>query len=131
MARGGRFETRHQINKGTAMKVTSITAVGQVLYFASDVKWESSRTVVVEKIGRTWATLNNGHRADKATGNLDAGGLNPPGVLYESEQSYRATMDANKAHRSFRDEIGYRPRDGVTAEDIRKAAELLRIDIST
>ena len=112
------------------MSAVKITTVGQELYFSSSRnRGHGSGTVKVEQLGRVWATLGNGYRAHILTGELDCGGFNSPGTLYENQNAYEAERQARIAFDAIRKEMGYRPKNGVTAADIRQAAALLKIEL--
>lgn len=82
-------------------------------------------TVTVVKVGRVWATLSNGHRANVKNGVVDGGGDTAPAELFDSEESWRAEVEVKRAFRILRNCLPYTPPPGVTVDDIAAAAKLL------
>ncbi len=106
--------------------------VGQKLWWVwSDPRTGDPKSVTIEKVGRKWITLSNGHRIDKESMRADGDGYASPGCCYMSETEYQvAKMRAflwSDLRRKV--EFGAVP-NGVTIADIREAARLLRIELT-
>jgi hypothetical protein len=69
--------------------------VGQSLWWVpSDRRdFRQARAATVEKIGRKWATLSNGHRIGLSDWIADGAGYSPPGKAWASEQSWRDQVE--------------------------------------
>lgn len=85
---------------------------------------------VITKVARRWATVNNGeYRFDRVTGEVDGGRHSSPGEVYRDADQWQAKRDLVGAWMGLRravDRHSYcQPPPGATAENIRKARELL------
>lgn len=104
--------------------------VGMKLWFQASARYHDSREVTVLSIGRKWAQLDNRLRIDVTTWLADGGKYNSPGRCYESlegwENEARLEAEWSSLRRHVSDKWS-RP-NGVTIEDMQKAAELLKVD---
>lgn len=65
--------------------------VGQTLFFVGAHRYNSGVTkATIEKIGRKWLTMSNGHRADVETLAADGGNYVSPGQFWPSMKEYEA-----------------------------------------
>jgi hypothetical protein len=96
--------------------------------------------VVVEKVGRTWATAypegrpNFKHlkcRFDMETGRLHHEGFSSPGRVYDDEKTYKDAVRCETMWSEFRRKLNgqYAIPDGVTELDILKAADALKMKL--
>lgn len=102
--------------------------VGQELHF----EWSpySSRKgrgedVTITRVGRKWLELSNGHRVDKVRLVADGRGYSSPGTAYTSRADREAHVRLHEAWRRLRIQMSAPPGDGVTAEQVAEAANLL------
>lgn len=106
--------------------------VGDKFWWVSSDNKRTQREVTVEKVGRAWLTLSNGHRVDKVTLKADAGGYNSPGTCWLSKEEYERSVRLQVAwttlSRKLRDSWGVP--DNVTLEDIKAAAMYLKMEIN-
>lgn len=103
---------------------------GQEVYFVSNLYGRTSTPTVV-KAGRRWATLSNGHRADKETWLVDGGEYASPGTLWPDAKAHEAWVKVVSEYQKFRINVSGYPKDGVTLDDISAARKLLRLDTDT
>jgi len=100
---------------------------GQTLWWVPQ-RSKYAQEVVVLKIGRKWAQLDNGERVDIATLVADAGGYSPSGRCYLSKEAYEEKVALSKAWSALVDSFRCRNvPDGVTVDDIEAARKLLRL----
>jgi hypothetical protein len=105
-------------------------SVGQKLWF---VPYEHRRNpphdVTVTKVGRKWATLDNGHRIDVETWQADGGDCSSPGKCYPDRAAWENEQDRQAAWNVLRRAVGdtWRPPAGVTVEGVVEAMRLLGI----
>lgn len=109
--------------------------VGDTFWFVGAQRFNTSGPVTVTKVGRKWCTLSNGHRFDKTDKywrQVDGGEYSSPGTLYDSEQHYNDRVEfARLVSEIHQKTYGYRIElSSVTLADVRKAAELLGIELS-
>ena len=84
--------------------------------------------VVVEKVGRRWATIAGvRYRIDVKTLQADGGGYSSPGTCYLDKDAFIAEREAVALYGELRQRMGSRPPAEVSAVDIRQAASLLGI----
>lgn len=109
--------------------------VGQKLWFVYNtysyrrLERAEGSEVVVEKIGRNWAHLSDGHRINKESMVADGGKHSSPGRCYLSKEHYDAEIQLIRAWREFAQRVPmYGVPKGVTIEDIKAAAALLKLD---
>lgn len=103
--------------------------VGQTLYFVGSGRPARHGAVTVEKVGRKWATLSNGHRIDLETHRADGGDYSSPGRAYPSEAVYVAEQLTNAAFLKLKGKMGWSAPDGVKVQDIYEAARLLGLPL--
>lgn len=87
--------------------------------------------VTVESVGRKWVRMKfNRLRFDRNTGEVDGGAYSSPGTVYRTREEWQAAVDLDRAWQIFRiaTQRCYRPPSGVTAEHVREAMRLLRVD---
>jgi hypothetical protein len=112
-------------------------AVGDTLYLVR-AKWAGGSyglagdTLPITKVGRAYYTLAGGHTT--GTCQVTIGDLRPVldqsggyASAWRTEADFLAHQALLLAYADLRDRIPYLPADGVTAEDIRKAGELLGV----
>jgi len=87
------------------------------------------RYTEVCKVGRIWVECNHYGRFDKQTGRIDGGRYSSPGRVYRTEEEYLERIELETLIRRLRNLLTQIPNDGVTADDIRAAAKLLRIEL--
>ena len=77
---------------------------GQRLWFAATQRRQEylQGYVTVEKVGRKWATLDNGHKIDVITLRADGGGYCSPGTCFESKEEWEADVARQRAWSEFR-----------------------------
>lgn len=102
---------------------------GQKLWWVSSNRYNKAQYVTITKVGRKWATLSNQHRIDKATLRADGGGYVSPGCCYLSKEQHDQEVRASSVFSELRNRLSFSPSHGVTEEDIRQAAKLLRIKL--
>jgi len=87
--------------------------------------------VVVNKVGRGWAELSNGHRINIQTLAADGRGYSAPGYCYASQEIYEAEMARYGLWRQLTSELSrtYTPPKSVDAAAIRAAAKQLGIEL--
>lgn len=102
--------------------------VGQTLYFVGRDRYHGpARDVTVTKIGRKWASLDNGYRISLESLYADGGQYASPGRCWPNREAYEAALyRAHKwsALRKWLDHK-YSPPEGVTVEQMQQAAKLL------
>lgn len=79
----------------------------------------------VAKVGRVWATLENGERFELANGRLDGKGYASPGMVWESADEYLRAKTLKWAWGALLDQIGsfrHHPPPFVTFNQLRKIA---------
>lgn len=106
--------------------------VGQKLWYVTSNRRGESRWIVIAKIGRKWLTCEDCHceiRIDAETMAADGGDYSSPGKCYLSGEEHRQELLLLSAHDNLYRKLSHRPYLGVTIEDVRAAAKLLRIDI--
>ena len=103
--------------------------VGQELWYVPSDTRREAKAVIVTKVGRKWATLDNHNRVDMETMDVDGGNYSSPGTCYLDRKAYEEQCRANKLFMEFYRKLGYCVKRGVTAEDILQAAKLLHIEI--
>jgi len=82
--------------------------------------------VTVTKVGRKWATLDNGHRISLDTLVADGGERSTPGHCYYSEETYRGLVARAVEWTRLRADMQFSPPpDSVSIDDIAAARKLL------
>jgi hypothetical protein len=103
--------------------------VGQKLYFVGAHRYNAGgKDVVVKKVGRKWATLQDGERIDLQTLHMDGGGYTSPGTCWLSRELYEAEMarvDAWDVLRMYMHRTMWRLPDNMTLEQIRQVADII------
>lgn len=79
-------------------------------------------------VGRQYVTLNNGRRYDRDTGSSHIDDVFQS-ELWRSEAEWLERVEATAALALLRNRIGYAAKPGVTADDVRQAAALLRVEL--
>ena len=105
--------------------------VGDKLWWVGSDNKRTQREVTIEKVGRVWLTLSNGHRVDKVALKADAGEWTSPGTCWLSKEAYEHCARLDRAWDALRRAVNntwYIP-DNVTLEDIKAAAALLKLEI--
>lgn len=74
--------------KKAARTVSLSLEVGQMVWFASQVRYIASEYVAVNAVDRLWAILGNGFRANRYTGVCDGKGFPSPGCVYLTFEEY-------------------------------------------
>ena len=100
--------------------------VGQALWYVPD-RHGDQQEVKVTAIGRKWASLDNGWRANKETLALDGGDYSPNASLWHSEAEYKTRMLVDESLRQLRTQIAYSRSDEITLEDIAQVRALMRL----
>jgi len=102
---------------------------GQKLWLVPARRRGKPREVEVGKVGRKWAALIPYYegRVDIETLALDGGNYTSPGRCYGSRAEWEESSALGKAWAQFHRDLGYEPNPGVTAEDLAKVRELLRM----
>src|SRR4051812_39221275 len=97
--------------------------VGQKLWWVNNRNRPDAYEVVVTKVGRKWATIDDRHRIDLSTLHADRAGYSSPGRCYLSRTDWEAETALNAAWEEFRREVGniYRRPAYVTLENIATA----------
>lgn len=100
-------------------------AVGKTLWFQSSVGYVPSGAVTITKVGRTWLTLDNSHRADIET--LVVEGVNvPAGRCFMTYEECEAEQQLRAEWRMFTQKINqWTPPTGLTLESLQEAKRLL------
>lgn len=106
-------------------------APGMVLFYVPSHRYGQPREVTVERVGRKWAYLsgNNG-RVDVETLIVDGGQYSSPARCYGSREEWEADTERGKTWALLARKMPYSPPEGVDTDDIKKAAELLGIDVT-
>lgn len=88
------------------------------------------KSVTVVKIGRAWATLDNGERVDLRTLKVDGRGYSSPAKCYGSEAEYEQTVAINQRwnYIARRIAVGCRP-PFIDESAIAMLSGILRIQI--
>jgi len=104
--------------------------VGQKLYWVPYVRWApGEQEVIVEKVGRKWATLVGfRHRIDIKTLLADGGEYSCPGSCYLDREGFLSEREAKKAWDLLGEKMRYSSPGGIGAEAIRQAMKLLGFD---
>lgn len=103
--------------------------VGDKLFFVPSHRHSQPLEVSVLKVGRKWIELSNFHRVDVETLRADGGKYTSPGRCYLNKEAYETQLSLQSAWRSFQKSIDWTPIPvGVTADDIAKARQILRIE---
>lgn len=113
--------------------------VGQEVFVVQDrsTRYGSTYHARITKVARRWVTVERvgveskwlpAHRFDRETGQLDGGGFSSPGRVYTSEAEYVDRKLATHYRRQIRDRLYGEGR--ASADDVRKAAELLGIPLT-
>jgi hypothetical protein len=90
------------------------------------------REVTVIKVGRKWAEIDvRGYRIDKTTLAIDGGDYTSPGRCYLCRETYERRVALLRAWNAVASKIDrrYGPADGVTIDDVRAAAALLKVNL--
>ena len=105
--------------------------VGDKLWWVGSDNRRTQREVTVEKVGRVWLTLSNGHRVDKVTLKADAGGFVSPGTCWLRKEAYEHCVRLELAWGSLQRKVRetWSIPDDVTLEDIKAAAMYLKMEI--
>jgi hypothetical protein len=103
--------------------------VGQSLWWVSSQRhYLGNRGVIVlvEKVGRRWITLSNGHRIDVNSWYADGGKYTSPGRIYVSQEDYENTTRTQIAWDAFKKRIdrAYKVPTSMTSQ---KIAEIERM----
>lgn len=108
--------------------------VGGTVYVHANHTGGDSKDYPISKVGRTWAYLDRGgdyesFRAEMKTGKIETAPGFTYGWAWPSKEAYDAEQRRQRAWRGIRDLVTgvYLAPDGVSVEDINKAAELLRV----
>jgi len=103
--------------------------VGQKLWYVP--RRSAPYEVEVTKVGRKWATVGEGYRAERIdleTWYADGRGYSSPGRCYLSQEDYVTELDLSRLWAHLQREIQYsRCPGGVTINDIKQAMELLKV----
>ena len=88
--------------------------------------YRKSYLETIKKVGRKWVTLANGIRFDIKTWKLDGNG-----ICYPSEHEYSKRQELERAWDNLRNYFmfKYSRNPDVTLEQIKQAAELLKINL--
>ena len=108
--------------------------VGDKLVLAGNTygRRETPHTVQITKIGRKWMYFGNSRsRASMETLVVDGGEYTSPGKLWFSSDEYEAWTSTCHLMNELQGCLTHRPNPGVTADNIRAAAKLLRVEIET
>ena len=104
--------------------------VGQELWYVSRRRYSTNKWVTVTKVGRKWATLDTGQRIDIETWEVDGGGYTSIARCYLSVGECEDERELEDLWRLLRDRTSrFTVPDGLTAEDVRKAMALLKLEI--
>jgi hypothetical protein len=107
--------------------------VGAVFFLV----WSSPRRgedslVTVKKVGRRWATLNNGYRLDLTSENwrsLYGEGYSSPGSLWDSEDQYLEYIEVQWIIRKIQNQsLIWQQAQTVSLANAREAARLLGVE---
>jgi len=79
--------------------------VGMELWWVPANQYRNKESVRVEKVGRKWATLSNGHRIDVSNLHGDCEGYSSPGRAWPSQADHEAYMGIVIAWRDLRNDI--------------------------
>jgi hypothetical protein len=102
--------------------------VGQVLWFVpNEIRRNKPEAVTVEKIGRKWAHIGNGARADLDTLVVDGGVYTSPGRCWLHKEAWEAETRRQDAWLRLRQGIERHRKapDGLSLEQIERAAAVL------
>lgn len=83
--------------------------------------------VTIEKVGRKYAYLNNGHRIFLGDFTIDGGQYSSPGKCYLSEKEYLDKIERQRAVSEFRKLMTSISFKTVTLEQIKAAKEALGV----
>jgi len=84
--------------------------------------------LTVTKVGRVWATLNDGrYRVARGLSAVDGDKRASPGALYASEEVYQEFIAVVTAWNGLKKAMGYYPPVGITRSDIAAAYVNLRL----
>lgn len=107
--------------------------VGQKLWFVREHQFRKGGSggneCYVTKVGRKWAELNNGERIDMVTMRADGRGYSSPGKCYLSHREHKTETELRQLWTDFHRRLCHLPPDGISADDIRRAAEILKINL--
>lgn len=109
--------------------------VGQKLWLVPSVQWRGKpREVTVTSVGRKWATIDESRRdrISLETLELDDSDCRSPGHCWLSREEWESAMLADTLWGQLERAVkfGRRP-DGITAEAITQAAELLGVKLES
>jgi len=82
----------------------------------------------VEKVGRQYVTLDDGRRFDRDRRASHSGDW-PAAKLWRSAAEWEQHVEATAELSRLRNALGYAAQPGVTAEVVRQAAALLRVEL--
>lgn len=106
--------------------------IGQTVFYTDNDRKGRIYPSKVESIGRKWVNLEkHAGRFDKETMLLDGGQYSSPGKVYLSEEVYRNELAVEDLWKKFREAYTYRAPEGVTVDNIREAARLLKLEIKS
>lgn len=104
--------------------------VGQKLWYVS-IRHGESHEAVVTKVGRKWATIGEGWRAqliDLVTMQADGKGYSSPGRCYLSREAHEMERARSDTWSRFVNVVKYKNCPaGVTTDDIKQAMQLLKL----
>lgn len=105
--------------------------VGHKFWWVYNTNSRTQREVTVEKVGRVWLTLSNGHRVYKTTLVAFAGDFASPGTCWLSKEAYEHHVRRERAWGELKSKLrdSWGVPDNVTLEDIKAAAMYLKMEI--
>lgn len=104
---------------------------GQTVWCQSHARYVASEYTEVKSVGRLWAVLGNGHRANRYTGVVDGGkGYISPATVYRSKEDFEREEALYESWRKLKADLYHLCdlKDGVTRRDLLKVRRLLRLD---
>jgi hypothetical protein len=109
------------------VKEGKMLTVGQKLWFVPYQRRVEAHEVIVEKVGRKWASIGY-YRINIDTLKVDGGQYSSPGACYLSKEAYEAEIKLNQEWDAFRRlvDANYAPK-GITIERIKEAINILGI----
>lgn len=107
--------------------------VGQELYWTTTVNRSryggNDCWVTIEKVGRKWAHLINGHRIELENLIADGGGYSSPGRCYMTREEVVEERKVNKLWQKIKNDTRYLQSPDCSYEDLCKITALLKLEI--
>jgi hypothetical protein len=126
MAEARRTAANECAEERAAAKSTPAYKPGQTVWLVLSDNRHTCRPARITRVGRKWATLDDGNRFDVTNGLLDGRNYSSPGRVWLSSEAHAQHVELVKSWRQLNSATdAYAPPAGLTLERIAQARELL------